>query len=145
MPSPPPNATVFTYHNVGKAKFIGFELSGLLAPAKWFYTRFSYTYLYAKDEIQDKRLLQRPRHRATASFSVRPLSGTNINLAMEHTSNMLWTPNQKKNFTLLHLSTSQKLYKGLELFGGVDNLNNKKDYDIGLHGSFYYAGVRGTF
>ncbi len=84
-------------------------------------------------------------HRATASFSVRPLSGTYINLAMEHTSNMMWTPNQKKNFTLLHLSASQKLYKGLELFGGVDNLNNKKDYDIGLLGSFYYAGVRGTF
>ncbi len=49
VPSPPPNAQVFTYRNVGKARFSGFEFSGLLAPVKWFHTRFSYTYLDAKD------------------------------------------------------------------------------------------------
>ncbi|RME08267.1 MAG: hypothetical protein D6804_07640, partial [Aquificota bacterium] len=60
-------------------------------------------------------------------------------------SDLLWTPTQEKDFTLLHLSASQKLWKGLELYGGVDNLGNKKDRDLPILGSFYYAGLRGTF
>ncbi len=145
VPPPPPNATVFTYRNVGKAKFTGIELSGFLSPADWLYAKLSYTYLEARDETEDQRLLQRPKHRAVASLNLRPLSGTNLNFALEHTSDLLWTPTQKKTFTLLHLSASQRVYKGLELYGGVENLTNKKDMDLPILGSFYYAGIRGTF
>lgn len=145
VPPPPPNARVFTYRNVGKAKFTGLELSGFLAPVRWLYARLSYTYLDAKDETKDERLLQRPRHRAVGTLSLRPFTGTGINFAVEHTSDLLWTSTQQKSFTLLHFSASQKVYKGLELYGGVENLTNKKDNDLPILGSFYYAGVRGTF
>ncbi|RME10198.1 MAG: TonB-dependent receptor, partial [Aquificota bacterium] len=86
VPSPPPNAQVFTYRNVGKAEFKGVELSGFFAPLNWLGGRLSYTYLEARDEEEDKRLLQRPRHRLVGEVSVRPLEKTRISLAVEHTS-----------------------------------------------------------
>ena len=144
----PPGFFAVTYRNIGKAKFTGFELSGFYKPLSWLRLRTSYTYLEAKDESQDQRLLQRPRHRAVGELALNPLENTKISLTVQHSSDVLYLINnrpQKKDFTLLGLAVNQRVFRRLELFGGVDNLNNKKDYNIGLLGSFYYAGVRGTF
>ncbi|MCS7308178.1 MAG: TonB-dependent receptor, partial [Aquificaceae bacterium] len=131
--------------NIAKARIGGLELSGYAKPTKWLLIRLGYTYLDAKDEERDRRLLQRPKHRAVGEVGFMPFEGTRVSLFLEHSSGILLTQTLKKNYTLLHASASQKLWKGLELYGGVENLTNKKDTDLPLLGSFYYAGLRGVF
>ncbi|MFN7064742.1 MAG: TonB-dependent receptor plug domain-containing protein [Aquificaceae bacterium] len=142
-PGLPPN--VSTYRNVGEAKIWGVELSGAYKPVDWVSLKTSYTFLEARDEVLDQRLLQRPRHRLIAGVGLKPFKATKIDLLLEHTEDFLFTATQEKSFTLLNLFLSQKVYKGLELFGGVENLGNKKDMDLPILGSFYFAGLRGNF
>lgn len=143
----PSGVFLYTYRNVSKAKLAGLELSGYTKPVNWFFGRIGYTYLQAEDEQTDQRLLQRPKHRALLEGQFVPVDKLKLSGLVEHASGILLNNNPKleKDYTLLYFSGSYRLNRWFELYGGIDNLTDKKDRDLPLLGRFYYAGVRGSF
>ncbi len=140
----PPGTALITFRNVGSATIKGGELSVRSNPSGALLLSASYTYLDARDDSEDERLLQRPRHRAVARKTADiDRFGLRASLFVEYTADMLYTSVESKSFLLAHVSFSKSIYGGFHLVGGVDNLGDKRDFDLGLVGRFYWLGVRG--
>lgn len=138
----PPGTALITFRNVGRAEIRGAELSLQGRKGDKLLLGVSYTYMEAKDTVRDEPLLQRPRHRAVGRVV---LSEKTFQLAIfgEFVDGFLYTPDTDKNFSLVHVSFSRSIYRELELVGGVDNLGDKRDFDLGLLGRFYWIGIQG--
>ncbi|HHJ64573.1 MAG TPA: TonB-dependent receptor [Aquifex aeolicus] len=138
----PPGTALITFRNVGRAEIRGAELSLQGRKGDKLLLGVSYTYMEAKDTVRDEPLLQRPRHRAVGRVV---LSEKTFQLALfgEFVDGFLYTPDTDKNFSLVHVSFSRSIYRELELVGGVDNLGDKRDFDLGLLGRFYWIGIQG--
>ncbi|MDW8094894.1 MAG: TonB-dependent receptor, partial [Caldimicrobium sp.] len=122
-----PNRTpYYEYANIEEAKFSGLEFSALVKPLAWLSGRLTYAYLEAKDEKTDTRLDQRPRHKGVGEVSINPLKELRLSLVVEHTSDLIFGT-EEKDYTLIHLSGSYKWHRALEFYGGVANINHKKD------------------
>lgn len=132
------------YVNLDKAKFQGLELSVAYNFSEKISSRLAYTYLEAKDETNDIRLDQRARHRGIGEISINPLKNLGVSLVLEYTGDYLFA-NENKNYLLGHLNLTYKVFKAVEIFGGVENLGDKKDVDLPLLGRAYFIGVRGRF
>ncbi len=138
----PPGTALITFRNVGRAEIRGAELSLQGRKGDKLLLGVSYTYMEAKDTVRDEPLLQRPRHRAVGRVV---LAEKTFQLALfgEFVDGFLYTPDTDKNFSLVHVSFSRSIYRELELVGGVDNLGDKRDFDLGLLGRFYWIGIQG--
>ena len=138
----PPGTALITFRNVGRAEIRGAELSLQGRKGDKLLLGVSYTYMEAKDTVRDEPLLQRPRRRAVGRVV---LSEKTFQLAIfgEFVDGFLYTPDTDKNFSLVHVSFSRSIYRELELVGGVDNLGDKRDFDLGLLGRFYWIGIQG--
>ncbi len=154
---PPPAGTpagwrVFTYQNIAKAKIQGIEAELGLSLTEEISLRASYTYLDAKDDVRNQRLLMRPKHKLVTKLGYNNKQlGLRGNIWGEYIGDNLWaratatTPEIIKDYTLWNLSLSKDISRHVELYAGVDNLFNKKDHDIPLAGAFYHGGVRMKF
>ncbi len=138
----PPGTALITFRNVGRAEIRGAELSLQGKKGDKLLLGVSYTYMEAKDTVRDEPLLQRPRHRAVGRVV---LAEKTFQLALfgEFVDGFLYTPDTDKNFSLVHVSFSRSIYREFKLVGGVDNLGDKRDFDLGLLGRFYWIGIQG--
>ncbi len=138
----PPGTALITFRNVGRAEIRGAELSLQGRKGDKLLLGVSYTYMEAKDTVRDEPLLQRPRHRAVGRVV---LAEKTFQLALfgEFVDGFLYTPDTDKNFSLVHVSFSRSIYREFKLVGGVDNLGDKRDFDLGLLGRFYWIGIQG--
>jgi outer membrane receptor for ferrienterochelin and colicins len=150
---PPPAGTpsgwrVFSYQNIAKAKIQGIEAGLGLSFTKELSLKINYTYLDAKDDVRNQRLLMRPRHKLVtkAGYNNKQV-GFRGDIWVEYIGDNLWvrTPEKMKDYALWNLNLSKDITKNFELYAGVDNLFNKKDQDIPIIGAFYFGGVRMKF
>jgi len=142
----PSGVLLFSYENLKKAELKGAELSLLWKPKEIFLLKFSYTYLDAKDLTEGQRLLQRPRHRIVGKGTIN-IKKFKLSLSLfgEFVYDMLFSPKDKKSYSLLHMSLRKELIKGLNFEVFVENLINKKDYEFGLVGRSLQVSLKGNF
>lgn len=155
VPAPagtPAGWRAFAYDNIASAKIQGVEAELGLSLTRELFLKAGYTYVEAKDEERNRRLLMRPKHKIVTKlgYDNRTL-GLKGTLWGEYIGNNLWqraagaTPEIVKSYALWYLNVSKDITKNFELYAGADNVFNKKDEDIPLIGAFYFGGVRARF
>jgi len=65
----------------------------------------SYTYLDARDRVQNRRLLQRPMRRAVGRVAAGD-ERLKLSLFAEYTGGFLYTPTEEKSLAMAHLNLS---------------------------------------
>ncbi len=139
----PTGTALITYKNIGRAEIHGAELSISGKRGNRVILGVSYTYMQARDIVNREPLLQRPRHRVVGRIVLNE-KAFRVALFGELVNGFLYAPNEEKNYGLLHISLSRNIYRNIRLVGGVDNLGDSKDFDIGLLGRFYWLGIQGS-
>lgn len=154
---PPPAGTpdgwkYFNYQNISKARIQGVEAEIGLSLTKELSLKGSYAYLDARDETKDRRLTQRPRHKAVPKLIYdNKAIGLRGNIWGEYIGDNLWqvasgtTPEKVKDYALWYMSLAKDLGEHLEVYAGIDNIFDREDDDIPLIGAFYYSGVSVKF
>ncbi len=140
----------YTSENLEKVVINGAELSldYILNDSVDF--AFNLTYLDTKNKANNKELMYTPDISASlaSSYKINEKFRTNfmiryIGEQYKDTSNTQRT----EDYTLVDLSTSYKINKMIELYGGVDNIFDKEvDQALGTNvGTFIYTGLRVNF
>ncbi|MDG2003149.1 MAG: TonB-dependent receptor [Novosphingobium sp.] len=146
-----------TYDNIGKARAEGIELELGAAITEDLRVQGAYTYLKATDRTQGgfnrgNELARRPRHAATISADWEtPLAGLALGGDLRLVGRSF---DDGGNFTRLGgfvvatARASVPLCEGVELFGRVENIGNKRYQTAagyGTSGRSAFFGVRGRF
>lgn len=151
--------TELVYQNVDKATIRGAELLMDLMPSDVSRIHFGAEYIDARDTTLDERLTDRPRWQARIGAS-RHFGRTAIEFRVRHLEDF-WAPdpgipdaeNYNSRFTTTSLHLDHRFSSSISLFGGVDNLFDRKMPDnMAFRGTpddpgarYYYAGIKGTF
>lgn len=143
-------AKYYTSENLEKVNINGVELNMNYKLNDSFDTTFNLTYLDTEDKSTNKELTYTPNLSASLNLNYKiidPLSlNTNIRYIgrqYEDSSN-----NDKvEDYTLVDLGLSYDITKNFTLYGGVDNIFNRKvDTNVDINvGTYYFTGLRAKF
>jgi len=141
--------STYTYENVDKADINGVELELGQKINDKFSVKMSYTYLDAIDGTSKERLSGRAKHQGTVQLR--------YDNSKEHgVSAVLWnswaqdywydsgtssSAPYNKSFNTWNVSVNKKWNDQLTTYAGVDNIFNKKDYDLNIWGSLIRVGM----
>lgn len=149
---PRPSHLIATYENVEDAVLQGFELSSSHKLSKELDLRLGYNYLDAYDNDSDERLSGRSRHQFTLGFNFKPLNSPwSFALDGNYLADYLYddgTNNPKnKSFLIANGTISRKVGKDQKgtVYVGVENIFDKKDYDMYYYGRTYVMGMSYKF
>jgi len=164
--NPSNNFKILTMKNISEATLKGLELEAVYKINDNNRVTFNYTFLDAKGDTLDgplpmanyveKKLEQRPDSLANLRLDSHIESiGLDVTLRGEYVNNMLINyernaQNQiigenNKSYTLGHINVAKNFSNGFQVFAGIDNITDKTDNEVPLHGRFTYAGVKYTF
>lgn len=139
-----------TSENLEKVNINGVELNMDYKLNDSFDTTFNLTYLDTEDKSTNKELTYTPNLSASLNLNYKiidPLSlNTNIRYIgrqYEDSSN-----NDKvEDYTLVDLGLSYDITKNFTLYGGIDNIFNRKvDTNVDINvGTYYFTGLRAKF
>lgn len=143
-------AKYYTSENLEKVNINGVELNMDYKLNDSFDTTFNLTYLDTEDKSTNKELTYTPNLSASLNLNYKiidPLSlNTNIRYIgrqYEDSSN-----NDKvEDYTLVDLGLSYDITKNFTLYGGIDNIFNRKvDTNVDINvGTYYFTGLRAKF
>lgn len=139
------------YENVAKSRFQGLELSGSWDISQQLSIGGNYTYLSARDRLNDKPLDDRSRHRANASITWQPFTELETSLRYEYVGSQFRTIGRERvklpNYSLVHWDINYEVNKYLSVYGGIENITDKRlandDFDLykrADEGRRFYAG-----
>ena len=142
-----PSGAFYTYKNVDKAEINGVELELGRKISDKFSVKMSYTYLDAIDGKSKGRLSGRAKHQGTVQFRY-------DNSKEQGVSTVLWnswaqdywyddggSTAYNKNFNTWNISVNKRWNEQFQTYVGVDNIFNKKDYDLNIWGSLIRVGM----
>ena len=156
---------VLMYVNIGKARSQGVEANLSYQWTNYLSSLLTYTYVDARDLLEDKSLPFRPRHSATLLLRYdNPYSGWNFNLQGEFFGEMLTQEVLKDetvkerhspNYWLWDLRLSKSFAQHYNIFFGIDNLFDYVQMDLGsedteyiwgpIRGRYFYTGIKVNF
>ena len=156
---------VHMYVNIGKARSQGAEANLSYEWTNYLSSLFTYTYLDARDLLQDNPLPFRPRHSATLLLRYdNPYSGWNFNLQGEFFGEMLTQEvltgdivreRHSPNYWLWDFRISKSFAQHYNIFFGIDNLFDYVQMDLGsedteyiwgpIRGRYFYTGIKVSF
>lgn len=146
---------VNTFVNIHKAQTKGLELNLSYDILSNLSTNFNYTYLKTEDKNSKKDLEFNPEHIANLSLNYNPIKELSISPSLKYVGeqyykesvNNTFIDKKTKSYTLVDLNLDYAINKNLNLYGGVDNIFDKKVDDVlGSNvGTFYFAGIRAKF
>jgi vitamin B12 transporter len=149
------NETFTTNINIARATTYGVESFIQYAPTPGVTLRGDYTYTMAVDDILDRALLRRPRHKASLNASWQPteaisLSATTIYVGPWIDGNRDFSIPRLKagGYALVNLAGSYALGGGVTAFARIDNLLDRRYEDpTGFQrpGFGVFAGVKVAF
>jgi len=137
---------LFLYKNVSNAVTQGVEFDGDVLFTGGFSLGGAYTYLNARDEENRLSLLNRHKHQgnvrlaweSNARIGLRAnLRGTfyskwiNAHATVNPTTGAVTLPVIPQGFSLWDFYAAKRIYRGLELFGAVDNFTDSRDPNVG--------------
>lgn len=141
------------YQNINQTRLQGVELSAQWDVSTDWAVSANYTYLSARDRLKNEPLLDRSRHRANVALTWSPLAQLETTLRYEYVGSQLGSgavANQsikRPSYALIHWDISYELNKSLRLYGGVENISNKRLaneqpelYQAADEGRRFYAG-----
>lgn len=140
-----------TFVNIHKAQTKGLELNLSYDILNNLSTNFNYTYLKTEDKNTKKDLEFNPEHIANLSFSYEPMKELIISPSLKYVGEQYYKENnaykKTKSYTLVDLNFDYAINKNINLYGGLDNIFNKKvDNILGSNvGIFYFAGLKARF
>ena len=142
----PPGSWQYTPQNVAKAEVKGIEATATLRLTESINMRAGYTYLDTEDKTTGKRLSRRPKDKLnlSAEFSTKDMS-----VIADYTFvSEIYDSSVSRNlssYSLVNLSSSYKMTRGLTIFARIDNLLDE-DYEeaggYGTPGLSIFGGIR---
>jgi vitamin B12 transporter len=144
------------YDNIDRTRADGLELAAAVRPVAALSLDANYTYTRATDESPGSsnnghELARRPKNVANASASYLWQGGLTTSVSIHYAGasfdNAANTV-RLKSYTLVDLRAAYPLYKGLELYGRIENLfdqHYETAYQYGTLGRGGYIGVRARF
>jgi vitamin B12 transporter len=145
------NAAGDSLANIGAATTYGAETFIAYAPAPSLKLRADYTYTIARDDQTGQELLRRPRHKASLSAAWRGPGRFGISGSLLYVGS--WVDGNRsfsiprlnaKAYVVANIAAAYELGRGVELFGRIDNLLDRRYEDpVGFQrpGLGAFAGV----
>lgn len=133
----------YTYVNVNEADINGLEFEVGQHLNNKFMIKFSHTYLDATDGNTHERLTGRAQNQGSLQLHYDNVQENGISAVLWHT----WVQDYKysttvtKNYNTWNLSVNKKWNDRFDSYIRVDNIFNKKDYDINMWGSLVRVGM----
>ena len=107
--------------NRARARTEGVELAVIHAPGSGWRTRLAYTYLEARDEENEARLVRRPRHAVDAEVRAQPTTSWTVGAGARVIADRVEGGSRIEDFTTVRVFTSYAVRDGLELKLRVEN------------------------
>ncbi len=139
--------TYYTSENVKKANINGVELNMDYMLNDSFDAGLNLTYLHTKDKNTNKELAFTPDISTALNLSYKPLQKLQTNLNVRYIGRQYLNQQNSgkvKGYRLVDIGASYELNKTFSIYGGVDNILDKKvDTNIDINvGTYYFAGLR---
>ncbi|MDP3491126.1 MAG: TonB-dependent receptor [Phenylobacterium sp.] len=128
---------VRVYGNVAEARIRGLELGGDLDLPANLNLAANYTRLETENRQTGQALLERPESRANATLRWRPSPALSAQLRTEYVGEQTVSTGGLPDYTLWSIEASQRLFEGVTLRVGIENLSDQRLAD--KSGSFTYA------
>lgn len=141
------NRLLFLYKNISQAVTQGVEFDGEVLLTRGFSLGGAYTYLNARDTASNRPLLNRHKHQGNVrlAWESNPRVGLRANLrgtfyskwinalaTVNPTTGVVTSPDViPPGFSVWDAYAAKRIYRGLEFFGAVDNVNNSRDPNVG--------------
>jgi vitamin B12 transporter len=146
---------LFVPQAVGEATTQGVESGVVWSPCHEFRFNLDWTYLDAKDDTDDTRLVRRPRHSLQGGLTVKPCRSVTVSL---HAVYLLdredfhalppFDQRDAEDFLNVRLSANWRVTQNLEIFGRIENLLGDTYEEIPGFPAFdtgAYAGIKVRF
>lgn len=138
----PPSPPYFTYVNINKAKIDGVEFEAGQRINNKFSVKLTYTYLDAIDGKTKARLTGITRQQGTVQLRYdKKETGISAVLWNAWFGDYLAVSNNNYTFNTWNVSVNKKWNDSFESYIGMDNITNKKIYDLNIWGSMLRAGI----
>ncbi|MDO8901552.1 MAG: TonB-dependent receptor [Phenylobacterium sp.] len=128
---------VRVYGNVAEARIRGLELGGDVNLPAQLNLSANLTRMETENRLTGQDLLERPKTRANATLRWRPTPGLSAQLRGQYVGEQTVSTGRLPDYSLWSLEASQRLFEGVTLRVGVENLTDQRLAE--KSGSFTYA------
>lgn len=144
------NSKYYTSENLDKVEIKGVELNLDYVFNSTLSSSLNLTYLDTKDKTSNKDLTFTPDLSASLGFDYKILEDLTSNLSLRYIGEQFTnSANTTKtdDYTLVDLGLNYRLNKTASIYGGVDNIFDKKiEEELGVNvGTYYFVGTRFNF
>lgn len=142
----------FVPQNIGNATTYGLENFVSFDPVKQLGFRLGHTWLEARDDDKDIRLVRRPRHQTSFDATYRPIEAVTI------TGGAVWVVDREEaafpttrdieDYFIVRFTMSWKVNDNVQVFTRVENALNEQYEEVGGFPALdqaFYAGVKLTY
>ena len=120
-----PRKTLNQYQNIGKVIQSGFEISLYTQLLQNLEIGGNYTYLNLDNKTDTQKIINIPKHKLIFYGIYNPIDNLSLLTLVEHNSKRYSSSDGKRianGFTVVDVKVSYKMYKGLNLEAGINNL-----------------------
>ncbi|WP_157278067.1 TonB-dependent receptor plug domain-containing protein [Aliarcobacter butzleri] len=140
----------YTSENLDKVDINGVEVNLDYKFTESFDTQFNLTYLDTEDKNTNKELTYTPSLSASLNLNYKLLDDLASNIALRYIGKQYEdqaNDNKLDDYTLVDLGLNYNINKITSIYGGVDNIFDKKvDERVNINvGTYYFAGVKVSF
>lgn len=140
----------YTSENLDKVDINGVEVNLDYEFSESFDTQFNLTYLDTEDKNTNKELTYTPNLSASLNLNYKLLDDLTSNIALRYIGKQYEdqaNDNKLDDYTLVDLGLNYNINKITSIYGGVDNIFDKKvDERVNINvGTYYFAGVKVDF
>ncbi|WP_198305199.1 TonB-dependent receptor plug domain-containing protein [Arcobacter vandammei] len=143
----------YTSENLDKVNINGVELNLDYKFNNSFDAGFNLTYLDTEDKTTNKELTYTPNLSMALNLNYKIIEPLSTNLNLRYIGRQYEDPdnignrNKIDGYTLVDLGLSYDINKNFTLYGGVDNIFNRKvDTNVDVNvGTYYFTGLRAKF
>ncbi|MDK2083206.1 TonB-dependent receptor [Aliarcobacter butzleri] len=140
----------YTSENLDKVDINGVEVNLDYKFTETFDTQFNLTYLDTEDKNTNKELTYTPSLSASLNLNYKLLDDLTSNISLRYIGKQYEdqaNDNKLDDYTLVDLGLNYNINKITSIYGGVDNIFDKKvDERVNINvGTYYFAGVKVSF
>ncbi|OCM00157.1 Colicin I receptor precursor [Aliarcobacter thereius] len=140
----------YTSENLEKVNINGVEVNLDYKFNNTFDTSLNFTYLDTEDKSTNKELVYTPNLSASLNLNYKVLDNLSSNIILRYIGKQYDDKENKEkldDYMIVDLALNYEINKIFTLYGGIDNIFNKKvDERVDVNvGSYYFAGIKAKF
>ncbi len=146
-----PNTFLGMPENVEKAKISGWEIGATVEITKRVQLSGEYTFTDTQNETTGAELARRPKHKASATLTLKPIDPLRIDFGLLHVGkrfNDTANTNLMGDYTVFKLSGNIDIKKNIQIFARIENLFDRHYEEVagfGTAGLSAYGGLKISF